>query len=552
VISPTAIHKISVTKWIENIFSLVHAEKFSEAISLLLALKRGHMPLLMDSRESLDDQTLIVGIAGKCLKKVDMVHVVELAAEFKALDEVCEILVAGTKADFFQQVRNLTVSGRIQITSLSQEIVMKAIEYASNTDELDAFISSIIIRSKSEILLDTNQVIRTATAKDLGMAVALIHIHLLHDHMYPIKYWLSAGKCELISYYLYCLSRGLRFPCMDQSVETTEVVKNLIIEERSVFEKIVLADPHMVLNCIGWGLEEELRAICMQHPDLQEPLAIFELKSAISDDRLDAFLENRIQVSECVKMLVKNSETDLVLTLLERKNSQVSNDVVLMVFETLLAESADSDQVIRFAMRFNLDTDRVVQGALGKDRTDVAVKMFARKQRLKEALDVLTKVKDYELKRSLVVWITDRFAKTAPQDKLIDLWLQVLGASDDVMNNIAATRALATSGIDLILLASRADDMSHKAWLMNINQHNLDLIAQACAVSAYDVGTQFSIMSKTDSARSKGISITASICHSCLDPISAKSSKKHDIMLYSCGHIVHSACGDRTGCPVCI
>jgi hypothetical protein len=224
----------------------------------------------------------------------------------------------------------------------------------------------------------------------------------------------------------------------------------------------------------------------------------------------------------------------------------------MSIFTQLL--TTNDDQVVRFALKFDLPMDDCVNSAIKSGRIDAAVKLLAKTKHVDRALSLIRQQMNSDEKTRLAVWITDRFAaKTNDPHKFNELW-QSMDFSL-LMTNTDVARCLSVSGIDLIMLATSVPDISAKAWLMKLYKHNLDLLAQASSVSALDVGMKFAFLAKTDCSRSKGIPVTASICHACLDPVTATSkatSRRPDLMLFSCGHIVHRSCGDQTGCPVCV
>ena len=542
------IYKSEVMKWIEYVFSLSHSEKYLEAIDLLIQLRQGKLPLLADTLETLSDQSVIVGIVSKYLKnsssdQIRMDRVVVLASLFGLVEEVGDIFETNSfslkKNDFYSCLIHLVINRILPTTSLTQETVTRAITACTNSPTIDSFVAMVIVKGGKggEVLVDTNKVVRIATANDWPESIVVIHTRLLHDHIFPLKYWLTTNRLDpdLAAYYLYCLSRCRRFPCMDiDSGEYSGVIRALIHEEQSTFESILSRDPNAVLDCIGWDLSEVLG----------NRFPVYAIKCAIARNE-------KVNVQLAIETLIKQSELSLILAILDKDNgSPVSANELGLIFKQLVkADSMTDSQIIKFSTKFNLPLEDCLSVCLAASRSEVAVKLLGTKGEMDRAITLIEQEESsFEKKLDLATWLTSKSRKG--DDSLIGLWASLLNDSHGghlVTENVRAARALACS-VDVFLLASRVNCIAHKAWLMEIFKSTNRILQQAVNVSAIDVGTQFRILANNSSVKSKGISVTASICHSCLDPI---TTSKSSLMLFSCGHIVHNHCGDRTACPVC-
>jgi hypothetical protein len=551
------VHKAEVVRWIEHVFSYAHSEKFDNAIELLIALKKGTLPLLLDSMAALSEETLVVGMVSKISKsspnKLDWKSVVRLAAHYEFMEQVAD-LFAGRR-EFFLTVLELVVGKQVPTSALNQQVVMRTIDTCIDDSRIDDFLAMAIVCGgpKGEILIDTNQAVRIATAKDLSLSVVLIHTYLLRDLLFPVKYWASSSSPnELVCYYLYCLTKGRKFPCMDApEPDSYSALRSVVQEERSVFEKIFLRDPETVIECIGWDFLEEVKIIASTHPDIRNEIAVYETKCAVAHGE-------PIDVKACIEALIKKSELPLILAVLEKDNgAQVSQKDLMSIFKQLVSDSVpeDSAQIVKFALRFLSNIDTSVDICLEKRRLDVAVKLLAKNNSFEKAVKLILDegAFSYQRKVDLAVWITTR--SKGSDAAIASLWTNLLSQADAesaIRERGDVRRALACS-VDMFQLAENIPSIKIKAWLMQIARTNHGLLSQAAAVAALDVGAQFTVLASTNATRSKGVPVTACICHSCLDPIAAeKSSKRNELMLFSCGHIVHTACGDRSGCPVCV
>ena len=542
------IHRASLVRWTDLVLSLCHSEKYCEAIALLLDLTCGHLPLLIDSRDSLVDPTLVVGLVGKFSKTPKFSQhehlAVRLGSVCGCLEEVCETFSSRTA------VLELVVKHEIPTSSLTQEIVMQTVNACVSHADIDAFIATVIVRGgrDGEVLVDTNQIVRIATARDFSKSIVLIHSYLLNDHLFPLKYWLIGEKVDmnLVCYYMHCLSTGRRFPCMEVPFpEGPEVMRSLVREERSLFEKIFLRDPETVVESIGYEFAEEIKILASQHPDLKEIVKVYQVKCAIANGE-------KIELKSVLPTLIARHELEVILDILE-DGSAVPPQDLMMIFEQLVKQN-QPEKIVKFALKFKLSADECVAVCLKAGKRDIAVRILVKVGNVPEAVHIVAQEQEFDRKIEMAVWVTCRGGKGNPEEAIQSLWRDLLlDPRSELLLNRSDVKVALAGAVDIFALVEHAPDLKLKAWLMDIQHAQHKLLKQAAAVAARDVGEQFVVLASSNSVRNKAVTVTASICHSCLDPITtAKSTKRNELMLFSCGHIVHSSCGDQTGCPVCV
>ena len=549
------VHCAQVVRWMEHVFSLSHSEKFCIAISLLFELVRGEIPLLMDSRETLADPTVIVGLVAKFAKSPQFTEElpVRLSAACACLEEVADIFdspaLAGRKKIFFDDILELVVRRVVPTTALTQQVVMRTIDVCLSHPLIDDFIAVVIVRGgdSGEVLVDTNQIVRIATARDFQKSIVLIHSYLLNDHLFPLKYWMLADRVDMdeVCYYMHCLSAGRKFPCMELPfLEGSSVLKSLVQEETQLFEKLFFRDPETVVESIGFEFPEYVKILASQHPDLKDVVSVYCTKCAVAKgEKIDAI--------SALPNLIAKHELDLILQILEGESGSMFSTAELMsVFKKLLNQ--DPSQIVRFAMKFELPVDQCVDACMQVGKDEVALRLLVKTKDTEGAVKLIHDEKEFAKKVDMAVWVTPRWA--GKEKSLSELWTKLLGdAQADLLLERVDVKAVLAGAVNVFALAEIAQNLKLKTWLMSIEHSRHQILKQAAVVSAQDVGKQFVVLANANSVKNRGISVTASICHSCLDPITTtKQSKRNELLLFSCGHIVHSACGDRTGCPVCV
>ena len=541
------VHRSQLVKWRELVMSQLHAERFGDAITLLLALKRGQIPSLLDDPAMLNEAAFIDPIIAKSIKSGDVpiAELVEFAATFAWLPKL--IICASTSKNsplpiVYETIVNMVVSGRLTPSLLTHDVVTGIVESSTSSTShvtLDRFVAMVVLNGveSGNLLIDTNRVVRAVTAMDLPISVVLLHVFLLHDLLFPLRYWVSCGSMKEAYFYLSCVSRSVAYPTRSFAVTyPSDAVLELLQTEKSIAEKLLVADPELFLLAIGNRavLMEDLRRAAGPHAELKSDVLLYSVRTAIQEGSISEFFSTNNK-NDVIQILVNSGDIQTLLNVLDHVGGSVPNLEALL--RQLVASTKNDEAILKFATSFANDLD--LELTLQLTGNDVGVKLLCLRGDFQRAVARVDSVE-------LAAFVTQNYANLVEENDMLDMWNRVIADAEDVTKNACVLM----SAVDCAKLASAVTNLGIKLQLLKIFNSSQDLIAHATAVSAIDVGNQFAQLAKHDSARNKAVAVTASMCHVCLDPV--RNSKRNDVMLFSCGHLVHVACGDTAACPVCV
>ena len=535
------IHKISVLKWTEIIQSLIHCERFGQVIPLMLGIQSGAVPPLIDeTKDNILTSELVRMAARKYLKSedFDLKTFGIFASNFFLLEEYL-----GTLSCVLPE---MVLNGQVTVGSLTQLVVSRLVkEGENNCEQLDALLAKIIL-DKGPDLIDTNQIVRVALALDLKLTAVLVHVHLLHDVVFPLTFLQSDERL----FYLYCLSNKLRYPTWTSSEEYPPI--NLAEIRPDILQSMRKENEDRFFNCLE--CDPELFTLFTKIGGISDSLIIYGIKSAVSRITLKEFF-GVVSEKECLQILLKRGQISLFLKCLEYIDTthEKGGFDPLVVFKQLLASNTCSDsEVSNFTeSKFgrSLKLDQIVHVLLDHKRNGLAVKLLAERRDFDSASKIIHNLSKDE-KPNLLVDYTQQFSSFLPSSDLCSLWTDLLAEEKTAILADSRIRNVLLAKVDLFPLVKASIDIQTQNKLISLINSSHDILEHASNVSAIDVGEQFAKLAKQDSMRNKGVSITASICHVCLDPLS--DAKKQDLLLFSCGHIIHSLCGDTKACSVCV
>lgn len=538
------LHKVSVMKWMEIIHSLVHCEQFDQAMDLMAGLKEGSVPSLTDRNEDLEDSFRGEGMIILCKKilkseDLNLERFAIFASKFSGLlDQFLDPYLISI-------LPSLVISGTIPVVPcLTQTVVSRVVDSMElrRDDELDVFLAKVVLENGPQ-LIDTNKIIRLAAALDLKLTTVLLHIYLLHDTFFPLNYLDHEEKL----FYVFSMTRGLRYPCWDAPHAYQPPFAKLLLEEcRSDFLQTMMKKENqdVFLDSIGFDMSL-FTFLSKGHEVVSDALIVFGIKAAITETSLPEFFNNKIPQKNCIEILLRNGEIKLLLKCLDFVHRD-SDLLQIILNELLLANSTDCE-IELFLSKFggSLQLGPVTNLLIKNNKPHLAaLSMFAERRDFDSAVKIIHQI-DHKL--PVLVKFTSKFSHFLEPSCLVPLWAACLGNTSHLTQDV---KDLLLAKVDLISLVQACSDIQIKSKLIELIHCSLDLLQHASNLNALDVGEQFSSLAKQDSMRNKGISITATICHVCLDPIC--DSKRTDILLFSCGHIIHSSCGDSKICSVCV
>jgi hypothetical protein len=535
------LHKVTVMKWMEIIHSLVHCEQFDQAMDLMAGLKEGSVPSLTDRNVDLEDSFRGEGMIILCKKilkseDLNLERFAIFASKFSGLlDLFLDPYLIST-------LPSLVISGTIPVVPCLTQTVVSRVVDSMRDAELDVFLAKVVLENGPQ-LIDTNKIIRLAAALDLKLTTVLLHIYLLHDTFFPLNYLDHEEKL----FYVFSMTRGLRYPCWDAPHAYQPPFAKLLLEEcRSDFVQTMMKEENqdVFLDSIGFDMSL-FTFLSKGHEVVSDALIVFGIKAAITETSLPEFFNNKIPQKKCIEILLRNGEIKLLLRCLDFVHRD-SDLLQIILNELLLANSADCE-IELFLSKFggSLQLHTVTNLLIKHSKPHLAaLSMFAERRDFDSALKIIHQI-DHKL--PVLVKFTSKFSHFLEPSHLVSLWAACLGTPSHLTQDV---RDLLLAKVDLISLVKACSDIQIQSKLIELIHSGLDLLQHASNLNALDVGEQFSSLAKQDSMRNKGISITATICHVCLDPIC--DSKRTDILLFSCGHIIHSSCGDSKICSVCV
>lgn len=570
------LHFVQVMKWIEIIYSLAHSEKFIDAFSLLLDLDSNRTPLLLDrsTAELLKQQTFIQSLVEKFFKSdaFDESLFIVFAVSLGVLSDVTPVIDAISGDNWLNTVLDLACQGKVDPARLPHDVTKRVIEHAEkcvkegklSATSLDTFISFVVLRNG---LIDTNQTIRIATGLDLEMATVLIHIYLLHDYVFPIQLFLSGPRSvdkSQVLYYLHCLSEQRRYPCQDGPMEMHGRISRLLMDEPALVEKILALDEPGFLSVVGFddALFDSIVSKRMRIVGFSDELLVYGVNSYLGANSGNKFFK-KYNKNSVLNILISRGDIETVLHILDQTDdaSSVKKKEALQILERLVDSSAQSIEVVlKFISKFSeiLPLNDALAVLQQKRRLDVSVALLANRGDFDAAVMVLRDkmigsayVQTDEVIRSIET-LVKRYTPLCGEFVLVDIWTDLFKSSRIV--DVADVAQVLPSGARLLQVIARLEGLELQSELLNIFEKREALMIHAAVVSTVDVGRQFHVLAKQDIKRNRATSVTASICHQCLDPLSLSSKKMSDLLVFSCGHIVHSTCGDGIGkpCPVCL
>jgi hypothetical protein len=264
-----------------------------------------------------------------------------------------------------------------------------------------------------------------------------------------------------------------------------------------------------------------------------------------------------------LNILISRGDIETVLQILDQTDdaSSLKKTEALQILERLVDSSAQAiDVVLKLISKFSdiLPLNEALQVLQQTRRLDVSVALLAKRGDFDAAVTILREkmigsadVQTDEVIRTIET-LAKRYTPLCDEDVLVDIWTDLFTSSRIV--DVASVAQVLPSGARLLQVIARLKGLGLQFGLLQIFEQRQALMIHAAAVSTVDVGRQFHVLAKQDIKRNRGTSVTASICHQCLDPLSSRSKKMSELLVFSCGHIVHSTCGDGLGkpCPVCI
>jgi hypothetical protein len=307
---------------------------------------------------------------------------------------------------------------------------------------------------------------------------------------------------------------------------------------------LYLSDQERFLDSVGYDIAVFTRLV--ENNPLTDALVSYAIKAAVSRGSLQDLFQ-QIPQNKCFQTLLKRGETPLLLKCLDTVRTSTTDLDLMLILNQLLSTGCKDSEIFKFLTQFkhSLQLDKVVGLLKDKQRSVLAVNLLAERRDFDSAIKIMQQLED---KRPLLDF-TQKFASYIDPANLVSLWADFIQHNSSALDDVVV-RALLASAVDLASLAHLSSDIQTQSKLIGILQSNQDLLIHSSCVSAIDVGEQFAKLAKQDSMKHKGVSITPSICHVCLDPIS--DSNRTDLFLFSCGHIMHSSCGVTSACSVCV
>lgn len=568
------LHFVQLMKWIEILYSLAHSEKFIDAFSLLLDLDSNRTPLLLDrsTADLLKQQTFIQSLVEKFTKSdaFDESLFITFAVSLGVLSDVTMVIDAISGDNWLNKVLDLVSQGKVDPARLPHDVTKRVIEHAEKcvkegeltASSLDSFISFVVLRNG---LIDTNQTIRIATGLDLEMATVLIHIYLLHDYVFPIQLFLSGPRSvekSQVLYYLHCLSEQRRYPCQDGPMDIHRRVSRLLVDEPALVDKLLTLDESDFVSVVGFDEALFDSIVAKRTTDISDELLVYGVRSYLGANSGNEFFK-KYNKNSVLNILISRGDIETVLQILDQTDdsSSVKKTEALQILERLVGSSAQAiDVVLKLISKFSeiLPLNDALQVLQQTRRLDVSVALLAKRGDLDAAVTILREkmigsadVQTDEVIRTIET-LAKRYTPLCDEDVIVDIWTDLFKSSRIV--DVAGVAQVLPLGARLLQVIARLKGLGLQSGLLHIFEQRQALMIHAAAVSTVDVGRQFHVLAKQDIKRNRGTSVTASICHQCLDPLSSRSKKMSDLLVFSCGHIVHSTCGDGLGkpCPVCI
>ena len=570
-------HQIQATKWIEIVHSLIHSQKFEDAFALLAGLQAGTVPRLLDRPTSglLADPEFLEMCASKYVRQTEKYnqHTLGVFCANFSLFPIFERLLDSTGDTRWPLwVMEMVLTGVIPARKLTRDLVKRVIESgeleAKKSDSakarVDLFISIVVLScGPVDVLIDPNQTVRLATGLDLKFSTILIHLFLLNEAVLPVQYLVAASEWDDAFYYMFALSSGLGYPCWEGRVASlTDHFSDILVDEPQLIKKLATHDEKLLLNSIGFNLRifDSMTAKLGDGAVVSDERLLYGIKASLIENRLpELWLKH--DKNKCINLLISRGETPLVLKLFDYvQEADVCKPDIVQVITTLLSSSS-AEGILAFVDKFSstLSMAEVVDIFMAARRPDLTVLLSAQRRDFTHAVKVLNgMVEDATVATDTVVGLArelmEKYGSFITEEAAVSLWAQILSSRRTGLKDVDSAIRTVGRHVNVLKLVASLTNVPMQSALLSLVHDDQALLSHAAAISAVDVGKQFAVLAKQDSGRTRGVAVTASICHECLDPISQGTGRVSDLMLFSCGHIVHSSCADGVGkaCPVCI
>ena len=537
------VHELQIVCWSAMVRSLVHADRLADTFSLILGLKKATIPLFgnlnvfenLDFRQILDKYLKLFPKFG-----ADVLQFLSIMCEWSAL-EAYSVKKVDLKA-----LVELVVSGRVQ--NVPGELVsacldMLTAENPPDIDSVQGFIVQTVLSQKDTI--DINSAIRICSTLDLPIANVVVHVYVLGDFQFAFDYLRVGGG---LNFFLFSCTHATGYPVWrselvgrpnsDTQSMGEKVLAICMLPENAWKLKTLVGDPEF-LNSIPFNFElfEYLwKLVPHTNWDGLDDIVVYGLKCAFECGEKMALYTRT----------VGKTNLQLVKLLVDRKSHLVGKFIGAMdgsspkpaidpntVLEILshLCVSESTAVVLAFLDRFPVEN---VVEFFKQTKPLLALIVLGERRRFDEMVPIMRNCDDVDT----LTLITNKFGKYFNPADLVDFWAT---KNYQVLPN----------NVDLVKLLQRVTSSKIQSAVFKRIQEQNTLNIKAKHLASFDVGEQFSLLAKQNK-KNRGITVTATICHACLDPLI--SSHPGKIQLYSCEHIVHSRCCDEIGgkCPVCL
>ena len=567
------IHEIKLSGWNEVVNSLVYSEKFFEAIVVMEAIRR--KVVYSDTiTGSVVEKIINAGNMGKINSNIFLnfmyfQKLFDYEIDERLLDELIGMIV---NCD-----GNHHLDPSLIPSSLFQKIMAKLAK------EKCALIDPLIVRTiffshnhprddVPSFPIDLNNAIRIATIQDLQLSVIMIHVYLLQDFIFPVKYLLDSSSIDELLFYLFSILNGLLYPFWQGKESMYDVafaraqLRNYLINEGgmvNIWKKISSVETaEKLLNSVLFESEFEQSCVGQTY---EEQLDMFRLKSAVITNTVEKYLSGRRNFLQNFLSLKNNfNHPKLFVELFNKIGLPDTHDTaqVEKTLDLLLSAPSMSVGILVKLIDDNfvdpMGLEQLVHHLVDKKRVGVALLILESRRDVFEIVELLTKV---EFDREIVdvfKGITERSGELFEMDQLVHLWAKAI-ASGTVADLDPSDIWL--SKVDTFKLVQAIEDVHVMNRLAKGLSEKRDLLNLCSVVYGIDVGTQFNQLVRRKD-RCKGFQSMATICHVCLDPLLAKRETSKRICFFTCGHLAHEDCCDipqkqtetkvLIKCPACV